>query len=236
MKRAMRKSLSMMIIIAMIFTLMVPAMVFAEGDEPVVVSINVSGATNITILPADQTTETYTAEVIDQFDAVMGGENVIWSLQEAVMGVTIDETTGVVTVQDAYSASAGTFTVVATSVSEGSVIGALEVTLETAPTYSVTIADVVGGTATVTVDKATAEAGATVTITIDSIQDGKQIASVMLSVGALEEYGFGYSFVMPAEAVTVTVILENSGCKVINISIANTLLVGRHAFNLSDPN
>ncbi|WP_283410804.1 cadherin-like beta sandwich domain-containing protein [Anoxynatronum buryatiense] len=81
----------------------------------------------------------------------------------------------------------------------------------TPATYAITVADVAGGTATVTTDKATAAAGETVTITIANIEAGKQVASVNVT-GAVGEATMGtpgvYTFLMPTEAVTVIVTLE----------------------------
>ncbi|MGM0653229.1 MAG: hypothetical protein ACQES4_10690 [Bacillota bacterium] len=80
-----------------------------------------------TTVEDEPATETYTATVFDQYGAPMPGEAVSWSLAAAVAGVSIDEATGVVTVTD--EASAGTFTVVVTSVTDPGVSGSLVVIL-----------------------------------------------------------------------------------------------------------
>jgi uncharacterized repeat protein (TIGR02543 family) len=87
--------------------------------------------------------------------------------------------------------------------------------------YTVTVADVVGGTATVTATPDTSVPfGATVTVNISGIESGKTFSSIEVvgnnsanpittpEVTAGEEY----TFTMPTEDVTVTVSLENAGC------------------------
>ncbi|TGE39572.1 cell wall-binding repeat-containing protein [Desulfosporosinus fructosivorans] len=83
----------------------------------VVTSVTLTGTASITIptSPAAATTEAYTAVVKDQEGNVMGSENVTWSLLTPVAGVTINTSTGVVSVEDDLTTVAGTFTVVATS-------------------------------------------------------------------------------------------------------------------------
>lgn len=79
-------------------------------------------------------------------------------------------------------------------------------------TYAVNVASVVGGAAEVTVDKTTAAAGETVTVTIANIESGKQFKSITVvdadsQVVTVTEVTAGqeYTFTMPAKAVTVTV-------------------------------
>jgi hypothetical protein len=82
--------------------------------------------------------------------------------------------------------------------------------------YNITVANTVGGTATVTTNPAAkAEAGATVTVNITNIEAGKQFKSITVTdadSGAVETTevaaGEQYTFTMPAKAVTVTVELE----------------------------
>lgn len=77
----------------------------AEGDPK---SINISGASTITIPSSASTTETYTAVVVgDSTNAVK------WSLAEAYTGASINESTGVLTI--ASTCSAGEVKVKATS-------------------------------------------------------------------------------------------------------------------------
>ena len=90
-------------------------------------------------------------------------------------------------------------------------------TPEPVPTYNITIASVVGGTATVTTDPADAEAaGTTVTVNISNIQEGKQFHSIAVTdadgnpVTTTEKTpGSQYTFTMPTKAVTITVTLED---------------------------
>lgn len=94
---------------------------------------------------------------------------------------------------------------------------AVTVTVEVeAIKYGITVADVEGGTATVTTNPANeAAAGASVTVTIANIEGGKQFKSIEVkdadsNVVATNEEKAGeqYTFTMPAKAVTVTVTLE----------------------------
>ncbi len=90
-------------------------------------------------------------------------------------------------------------------------------TPEPVPTYNITIASVVGGTATVTTDPAdAAAAGTTVTVNISNIQEGKQFHSIAVTdadgnpVTTTEKTpGSQYTFTMPTKAVTITVTLED---------------------------
>ena len=82
--------------------------------------------------------------------------------------------------------------------------------------YGITVANVTGGTATVTTDPATeAAAGATVTVSIANIEAGKQFKSITVAdpdsaaVATTEiTAGSSYTFTMPAKAVTVAVEVE----------------------------
>ncbi len=81
-----------------------------------------------------------------------------------------------------------------------------------ANSYTITIADPVGGTATATVDQETALAGEIITVNITNIQAETQISSVSVNDGAVQVTKVlgepKYTFVMPEEDVTVRVILE----------------------------
>ncbi len=144
--------------------------------EPVVTSIAVEGAELITI-PADEpVTEEYTATVYDQNGAVMADEVVIWSLAEEVTGVSVDENTGVVTVGP--DAEEGTFTVIATSVTDDSKSGQLSVDLVEQPLLKEL-------QASVTTDRDDYAIGDTVVMTVkvtDSESVAVQGASVDLTV------------------------------------------------------
>ncbi len=91
---------------------------------PVVSEVVVTGTPTIPIPGSGEPAviDTYTAVVLDQFDNVMTGESITWALQAPVAGVSINET-GVVTVEDADTTTAGTFTVVATSVTAPTITG-----------------------------------------------------------------------------------------------------------------
>ncbi len=94
----------------------------------------------------------------------------------------------------------------------------ITVTLQDIPAVTYAIATLaIGGTATITTSPATvAEEAETVTVTIASIEVGKQFLSIEvvafdLSVIATTEVTLGeeYTFEMPAQAVTVNVTLED---------------------------
>ncbi|EFI32800.1 hypothetical protein Dthio_PD0098 [Desulfonatronospira thiodismutans ASO3-1] len=92
----------------------------------------VEGPDSMEIPPSDEepNTATYTATVFDQYGAEMD-EDVIWSLEEEITGITIDD--GVVTVStDAYDEfeEGDTFTVVATSETDSTVTETMAVDLE----------------------------------------------------------------------------------------------------------
>ncbi|ABI68386.1 chitobiase/beta-hexosaminidase C-terminal domain-containing protein [Syntrophomonas wolfei] len=82
--------------------------------------------------------------------------------------------------------------------------------------YSITVANVVGGTATITTNPVTeAAAGETVTVSIDGIEPGKQFKSITVTDtdgGAVTTTevtaGSRYTFTMPTKAVTVIVAVE----------------------------
>ncbi len=88
--------------------------------------------------------------------------------------------------------------------------------------YNVTIANVVGGTATVTATPDTnVPYSKTVTVNISDIESGKAFSSIEvvgsnstnpISTSAIRE-GEEYTFTMPAENVTVTVTLKDAGCQ-----------------------
>ncbi|MDD5638181.1 MAG: Ig-like domain-containing protein [Atribacterota bacterium] len=93
------------------------------------------------------------------------------------------------------------------------------VTANFAPTYTVTVDSVEGGTATVVANPNSAVLeGDTVTVTISNIEEGKAFSSIAVegddttnSITATEvTAGEEYTFTMPAEDVTVTVTIETS--------------------------
>ena len=123
---------------------------------------------------------------------------------------------------DFKAASAGSATLVLyrqdSTVPQHDWIAQLNVTVaeEVPVKYGITVADVAGGTATVTTDPAAeATAGATVTVSIAGIEAGKQFKSITVTdadsttVATTEvTAGASYTFTMPAKAVTVAVEVE----------------------------
>ena len=91
----------------------------------------VNGTQTIQIPGSGQSavTENYTATILDQFGNAMPGEDITWTLQAPVAGVSIDAVTGNVTIANADTTGAGSFTVIATSTTDGDVSGTLEVIL-----------------------------------------------------------------------------------------------------------
>jgi LPXTG-motif cell wall-anchored protein len=96
--------------------------------------------------------------------------------------------------------------------------------------YAITIANVEGGTATVTTDPAAeASEGATVTVSIAGIEAGKQFKSITVTdadSGAVAittvTAGESYTFTMPAKAVTVTVAVAVEAIPVVSAAINPT--------------
>jgi hypothetical protein len=93
------------------------------------------------------------------------------------------------------------------------------ITANFVPTYSVTIGDVVGGTATVAANPNTdISQGENVTVSISNIESSKVFSSIEVTGNdntniietTVEKVGEEYSFIMPAEDVTVTVTLVNA--------------------------
>lgn len=90
----------------------------------VVTSVSVSGEDNILIPTGDTSaTKTYTAEVLSQFGDVMEGQSITYSVTSAT-GVSINSSTGVLTISK--TASAGKVTITATC---GTKTGTIEVSL-----------------------------------------------------------------------------------------------------------
>ncbi len=96
--------------------------------------------------------------------------------------------------------------------------------------YAITIADVVGGKATVTADKTTAASWDTVTVTIADIEANKQFKSITVTDANNQAVattavtaGEKYTFKMPARAVTVTVavgLVEEVSVSAISVTAA----------------
>ncbi|MCC5910450.1 MAG: S-layer homology domain-containing protein, partial [Clostridiaceae bacterium] len=143
------------------------------------------------IFPANATNQMVTWESSDEAIATVDGNGLMTALAAGTTDITV-------TTDDGDFKDTVTITVTVT-----------------ATTYSITIADVVGGTAEITTNP-TAEAavGETVTVNISNIEGGKQFASIQVNGGDVTatevKAGEEYTFVMPAEAVTVTVELESS--------------------------
>ncbi|MDQ6422853.1 S-layer homology domain-containing protein [Paenibacillus sp. LHD-117] len=98
------------------------------ADVAVVSTVEISGPTPINLQSGHSGTETYTVTVKDQNGAVLTGEQVTWSLQSAVDGVSVDADSGEVTVTDS-AADKSMFTLVATSKTDPTKKGMLEVTI-----------------------------------------------------------------------------------------------------------
>ncbi|KMY55633.1 hypothetical protein AC623_18255 [Bacillus sp. FJAT-27231] len=88
-----------------------------------VASVAISGADSVTPNEAGlgSITSTYTATVKDADNNAIAGEAVTWSLQSPVAGVSVNSTSGVVTVADKGTTIASSFVLVATSNSSGTV-------------------------------------------------------------------------------------------------------------------
>lgn len=85
----------------------------ADAISDVVSSVVISGADSIkTPAGGSSVTSTYSATVLSQYGDVMAGQSVSFSLKAAVTGVSVDSSTGVVTVANTVTAEA--FTIVAT--------------------------------------------------------------------------------------------------------------------------
>ena len=175
---------------------------------------------------AEPNTLTFTATVYDQYGDVYEGGNIEWSMVPAIDGISVID--GVVTVTSTATEevmeSGGFLPCVVTATLSGEgVSGSVDIFVklgnagEPDSGESITVADVVGGTAEVTTDKTEAKAEESVTVTIADIESGKQFKSITVidadsdnvtttavTVGAV------YTFAMPAKAVTVTVELEES--------------------------
>jgi hypothetical protein len=110
--------------------------ILSVPDVPLVVTqVTMTGTQTIPIPESGQSavTENYTATILDQFGNAMPGEDITWTLQAPVAGVSIDAVTGNVTIANADTTGAGSFTVIATSTTNGDVSGTLEVILSDIP-------------------------------------------------------------------------------------------------------
>jgi uncharacterized repeat protein (TIGR02543 family) len=197
--------------------------------EAVPVRLKIQGGESFVEVPVDlaePNTLTFTATVYDQYGDVYEGGNIEWSMVPAIDGISVID--GVVTVTSTATEevmeSGGFLPCVVTATLSGEgVSGSVDIFVklgnagEPDSGESITVADVVGGTAEVTTDKTEAKAEESVTVTIADIESGKQFKSITVidadsdnvtttavTVGAV------YTFAMPAKAVTVTVELEES--------------------------
>lgn len=89
--------------------------------------VTVAGDTNIVIPYTGFVRKTYTATVLDQLGDVMPSEAVTWSLEGAGSGISINSSTGEVTVTSATTDNS--FTVRATSVTNTSISGTMAVNI-----------------------------------------------------------------------------------------------------------
>ena len=93
-------------------------------------SIEVSGTEKIVVIDTGATSYQYNAKVFDQYNDEMAEETVTWSVGGTTTGVSIDPDSGQVTITGSEVIEAQTFTVTATSTTEGTVTGQLGVTFE----------------------------------------------------------------------------------------------------------
>jgi hypothetical protein len=88
------------------------------NEDPFVHNIAIVGA-DVVDVPTSSSTYDYDAIVFDQYGHEMQGETVTWSVLEPKTGISVDAITGVVTIDQ--STEAGTFTLIATSVSDSTI-------------------------------------------------------------------------------------------------------------------
>jgi len=197
-----------------------------EVAEPVVTSIEVSGAETIEAqaVTGVAVKEIYTAEVKDQGGNTMIGEPVIWSLQDPYEGVSIEPSTGELTVK--ATTSAGIVTVVATSETDPTVAGEQEVAItveEGLKYYDITITPPINGTV-ITSPAGKAAAGVEVSITATP-NPGYEIDSITVTDADGEVIAKENKFTMPAKAVTVTVTFKEITVLVPSVTYAPTAAV-----------
>ncbi|MED5017977.1 InlB B-repeat-containing protein [Paenibacillus chibensis] len=94
--------------------------VVLNAEAPVATSVDIAGAGLVQVPARGSVSSSYAATVKDQTGAAMSGETVVWSLQAATTGVSVDAVTGEVTVTS-EAAAGDTFTLVATSVSNAAI-------------------------------------------------------------------------------------------------------------------
>ena len=99
----------------------------ADAIADVASSVVINGADSIEIPSEDSATSTYTAKVLSQYGDEMSGQTITFALKAEVTGVSVDSSTGVVTV--ASTAEAEGFTLVATC---GSITAEKDVALTSA--------------------------------------------------------------------------------------------------------
>ncbi|MGI6488338.1 MAG: S-layer homology domain-containing protein [Syntrophothermaceae bacterium] len=190
---------------------------FKDGDKEMKATF-VDDQWTIEEVVTEPTTYTLTFTVTDGTDAIVGAEITI---NEQNLTTDADGKATIILENGTYSycVTAEGFEAVTDGevvVSGASVAETVTMTAAVVPQYGITIATVAGGKAAITINPAAeAEAGATVTVTIADIETGKQFKSIIVTdadsgVVATTEVtaGAGYTFIMPAKAVTVTVEVE----------------------------
>ncbi|WP_102348285.1 Ig-like domain-containing protein [Bacillus sp. Marseille-P3661] len=146
-----------------------------QVTSPIVNSIVVDGPISITV-PQLSNAVQYNATVYDQDGNVMSGEQVEWSLAYPVQGVSVNNTSGLVTVLN--TASIGSFELMATSITDSSKSGNLVISLvsgmptDTTPPAVPTVNPVDSDDTVVT---GTAEPGSAVKITVNGYEIGYDI-------------------------------------------------------------
>ncbi|TGE33785.1 cell wall-binding repeat-containing protein, partial [Desulfosporosinus sp. Sb-LF] len=110
-------------------------------------SLTISGGVSSLWIPTSgsTTSDDFTVTVMDQYGRVMPLERVTWSLINSYPGVSVDPSTGAITLQN--SAWQGTFLLVARSNSDTTLMRAIEITLnlEAADTVAPTLSGVTAG-------------------------------------------------------------------------------------------
>lgn len=90
-------------------------LILYASPEPIATSINITGSTYIEVPQKGVTYSDYKANVKDQYDTVMSGEDVIWSLNTTLNGVTLNAETGKITVTTKAKSTTAILTVVSKS-------------------------------------------------------------------------------------------------------------------------
>ncbi len=198
----------------------------SEGSTQIVSTIEISGAASISIPASGSTTSTYTAEVKDQNDAPMSGENIAWSLLSPVSGVSIASTTGILTVSSGTTATS--CTIVATSESNSSKSGQLQITLTLSPFVPVvTSIEIISGDTSISVPASGSATSTYTAVVKDQNGDAMSGEDVTWSV-ADEVYGVTiFSLDSTSAELTVSSSTTAESCTVVATSVSNSSKLGQ---------